>query len=43
MKQLKAPLKTMQNAFYFTGKALFVLKTFKFLPGLFGHVLKRLD
>ena len=37
------PLKIMKNAFYFTSKALFVLKLFKFLPSLFGHVAKRLD
>ena len=30
----------MKNAFYFTSKALFVLKIFKFLSRLFGHVLK---
>ena len=33
----------MKNAFYFTSKALFVLKIFKFLSWLFGHVAKRLD
>ena len=33
----------MKNAFYFTLKALFVLKIFKFLSWLFGHVEKRLD
>ena len=33
----------MKNAFYFTLKALFVLKIFKFLSWLFGHVAKRLD
>ena len=33
----------MKNAFYFTSKALFVLKIFKFLSWLFGHVSKRLD
>ena len=34
----------MKNAFYFTLKALFVLKIFKFLPWLYGgHVEKRLD
>ena len=33
----------MKNAFYFTLKALFVLKIFKFLPRLFGHVEKRFD
>ena len=30
----------MKNAFYFTLKALFVLKIFKFLSWLFGHVEK---
>ena len=33
----------MKNDFYFTLKAPFVLKTFKFLSWLFGHVGKRLD
>ena len=33
----------MKNAFYFTSKALFVLKIFKLLPWLSGHVAKRLD
>ena len=33
----------MKNAFYFTSKALFVLKIFKFLSWLFEHVAKRLD
>ena len=33
----------MKNAFYFTSKALFVLKMFKFVSGLFGHVGRRLD
>ena len=33
----------MKNAFYFTSKALFVLKIFKFLSWLFGHVVKQLD
>ena len=36
-------LKMMENAFYFTSNALFVLKIFKFLSLLFGHVAKRLD
>ena len=27
----ESPLKTMKNTFYFTSKALFVLKIFKFL------------
>ena len=33
----------MKNAFYFTSKALFVLKIFKFLSWLFSHVKKQLD
>ena len=33
----------MKNAFYLTLEALFVLKIFKFLSWLFGHVVKRLD
>ena len=36
----ETPLKMMKNAFYFT---LFLLKIFKFLSRLFGHVEKRLD
>ena len=36
-----SPLKMMKNAFYFTSKALFVLKIFK--SWLFGHISKRLD
>ena len=28
---IESPLKMMKNAFYFTSKALFVLKIFKFL------------
>ena len=36
-------LKMMKNAFYSTLKILFVLKIFKFLPWLFGHVEKPLD
>ena len=31
-------LKIMENAFYFLSKALFVLKIFKFLSLLFGHM-----
>ena len=31
----------MEDAFYFILKALFVLKIFKFLSRLFGHVEKR--
>ena len=34
----ESPLKIMKNAFYFTLKALFVLKIFKFLSWHFGHV-----
>ena len=37
----ESPLKMMKNTFYFTTKALFVLKIFKFLYWLFGHVAKR--
>ena len=33
----------MTNAFYFTSKALFVLKIFKFLSKLYDHVAKQLD
>ena len=33
----------MKNDFYFTSKALFFLKIFKLLSGLFGHVAKQLD
>ena len=33
----------MKNTSYFILKGLFVLKIFKFLPCLFGHVAKRLD
>ena len=36
-------LKMMKNAFYFTLKSLFVLKIFKFLSWLFGHVEKLVD
>ena len=37
------PFEMIENAFYFTSKAFFVLKIFKFLSWLFGHVSKRLD
>ena len=30
----------MENAFYFILKGFFILKIFKFLPLLFGHVEK---
>ena len=36
-------LKMMRNAFYFTSKAFFVLKIFKFLSWLFGHVAAYLE
>ena len=39
----ESPLKVMKNAFYFTLKAPFVLKIFKFLSVLFDYVEKRLD
>ena len=39
----ESSLKMMKNTSYFTSKALFVLKIFKFLSWLFGHVSKRLD
>ena len=39
----ESPLKMIKNAFYFISKALFVLKIFKFLFWLFGHVAKLLD
>ena len=35
-----SPSKVMKNAFYFILKALFVLKIFKFLSWLFGHIEK---
>ena len=35
---IERPLKMMKNVFYFIVKALFVLKAFKFLSWLFGHV-----
>ena len=37
------PFEMVKNAFYFILKALFVLKVFKFLSWVFGHVEKRLD
>ena len=33
----------MKNAFYFILKALFMLKIFKFLSRLLGHVKERFD
>ena len=35
------PLKVMRNVFYFTLKALYVLKIFQFLFWFFGQVEKR--
>ena len=41
IKQLiEIPLKMMKNAFYFILKVLFVLRLYKFLSRLFGHVGK---
>ena len=37
------PLKAIKNAFCHTLKALFVLKTSKYLSWLFGHVEKLFD
>ena len=37
---VESPLKMMKNAFYFSLKALFILKIFKFLSSLFTHVAK---
>ena len=41
----ESPLEMMKDAFYFTLKALFVLKIFKFLSFfiIFGHVEKHLQ
>ena len=39
----ESSLEMMKNAFYSTLKALFVLKIFKFLYSIFGHVEKWLD
>ena len=36
----ESPWKLMKDAFYFVLKVLFVLKIFKFLSPLFGHVQK---
>ena len=38
---IESPSKVMKNVFYFTLKARFILKIFKFLSCLFGHVKKR--
>ena len=37
----ETPLKMIKNAFYFTSKALFVLKIFKLFFRLFGHEEER--
>ena len=37
---IENPLEMMKNAFYFILQALFVLKLFKLLSRLFGHVGK---
>ena len=37
---IESPLKMMKNVFYFILKALFILKIFRFLSQLFGHVGK---
>ena len=37
---IESPVKMIKNAFYFILKALFVLKIFKFLSRLFGHLGK---
>ena len=39
----KKSLNIMKNAFYFTSKAIFVLKIFKFLSPLFDQIAKQLD
>ena len=39
----ESAFKMMNNAFYFTSKAFLLLKIFKFLSRLFGHVEKQLD
>ena len=40
---IESSLKIMKNPFYFVLKALFALKVFTFLCGLFGYVEIRLD
>ena len=39
----ESPLKVIKYAFYFTSKALFVLKIFTLSSWIFSHVAKRLD
>ena len=41
--ETEIPLKLMKNTFYFTLKALFVLKVFEFLSEVFGDVEKQFD
>ena len=36
----ESPLKLMKNALYFTSRYLFVVKIFKFMSWLFGHLEK---
>ena len=40
--EIENPLKMVKNAFYLTSKALSILKIFKFLSWLFGHISKQL-
>ena len=40
---IQNPLKMIKNVFYFTSKALFAFKIFKFLSWRFGHVAKQAD
>ena len=41
--ETESPLEIKKKAFYFTLRALFVLKIFKFLSWIFGHIEKRID
>ena len=41
--ETESRLKMMKNTFYFTSKALFILKIFKFLSLIFDPTLKWLD
>ena len=38
---IESHLKVMKNAFFFTLKAFFVAKIFKFLSWVFGHVIEK--
>ena len=40
---IKRPLKMIKNAFNFISRVFFVLKIFKFLSWLFGHVAKQIN